>query len=157
MEASLGMWGARQSFPRFHIAIAATRNTRPHHFHYSRLRTRGDMIASKARTSCLTRWIQRNANHTAPQRTRSFSRSSQLRTDGVFRELTSQRTQMPWIEALRKQQREGNSSSEVQNTPQAPVERDLTPKKMKDSYYRVVGLQLRTFSEDICARLMYQR
>lgn len=56
------------------------------------------------------------------------------RTDGVFRGLTDSRLQTPWIEAWRKQQ-EGKSTASSEATPQ---ERDMTPKKMSDSYHRVV-------------------
>ena len=41
---------------------------------------------------------------------------------------------MPWIEAWRKQQQgHGTAASEAQ-----PQERDLSPRKMRDSYHRVV-------------------
>ncbi|KAI0844237.1 Thioesterase/thiol ester dehydrase-isomerase [Daldinia vernicosa] len=57
-----------------------------------------------------------------------------LRTDGVFRGLTDDRLSTPWIEAWRLQQEGKNVvADEVQ-----PQERDLTPKKMSDSYHRVV-------------------
>ncbi|KAL1902387.1 hypothetical protein Sste5346_001367 [Sporothrix stenoceras] len=66
---------------------------------------------------------------------RCFTTSSPQRTDGVFRGLTDTRLPMPWIEAFRLQQ-EGQKveSSETKNNG----ERDLTPKKMTDSYHRVV-------------------
>ena len=40
---------------------------------------------------------------------------------------------MPWIEAFRLQQQ-----GKVAVGPEDPKERDLTPKKMSDSYHRVV-------------------
>jgi acyl-coenzyme A thioesterase 9 len=55
-------------------------------------------------------------------------------TDGVFHGLTDNRTRMPWIEAFRQQQ-EGKTVVPDEDDPQ---ERDLTPKKMSDSYHRVV-------------------
>ena len=55
-------------------------------------------------------------------------------TDGVFRGLTDTRLRTPWIEAFRLQQ-EGKGN---QNEEEVPKERDLTPKKMSDSYHRVV-------------------
>lgn len=58
-------------------------------------------------------------------------------TDGVFRALTEQRMQVPWIEAFRKQQRERDQKHPIQ--PPAPAKPDLTPKKMSDSYHSVVS------------------
>ncbi|KAI1775979.1 Thioesterase/thiol ester dehydrase-isomerase [Hypoxylon cercidicola] len=56
------------------------------------------------------------------------------RTDGVFRGLADNRLPMPWIEAWRLQQEDKNvASDEVR-----PQERDLSPKKMSDSYHRVI-------------------
>lgn len=72
---------------------------------------------------------------------RSFHGSVPRETDGVFRELTAQRVQTPWIEALRKREREekeGKTQSEAPSTPQIPKERKLTPKRMDDSYSKVV-------------------
>ncbi|ETN40252.1 uncharacterized protein HMPREF1541_04528 [Cyphellophora europaea CBS 101466] len=57
------------------------------------------------------------------------------KTDGVYKELTEMRVRTPWIEALRKSKETGNQSSAA---PQDPPEPDLTPKKMSDSYVRVV-------------------
>ncbi|KAI1813865.1 Thioesterase/thiol ester dehydrase-isomerase [Poronia punctata] len=56
------------------------------------------------------------------------------RTDGVFRGLTDDRSRLPWIEAF-KQQQEGKDHSKDE---EGPKERDMTPKKMSDSYHRVV-------------------
>ncbi|KAI2617845.1 Thioesterase/thiol ester dehydrase-isomerase [Hypoxylon sp. NC1633] len=55
-------------------------------------------------------------------------------TDGVFRGLTDNRLSMPWIEAWRLQQEGKNVASDEARAQ----ERDLTPKKMSDSYHRVV-------------------
>ncbi|KAI1089708.1 Thioesterase/thiol ester dehydrase-isomerase [Rostrohypoxylon terebratum] len=55
-------------------------------------------------------------------------------TDGVFRGLTDDRLPMPWIEAWRLQQEGKNIASDEARSQ----ERDLTPKKMSDSYHRVV-------------------
>lgn len=65
---------------------------------------------------------------------RCFTTSSPQRTDGVFRGLTDTRLPMPWIEAFRLQQ-EGQKAESSETSGQ---ERDLTPKKMTDSYHRVV-------------------
>lgn len=56
------------------------------------------------------------------------------RTDGVFRGLTDDRLPTPWIEAFRMQQ-EGKGTGPSSDEP---CERDLTPRKMSDSYHRVV-------------------
>ena len=69
---------------------------------------------------------------------RSLSTTKQRKTDGVFRDLTDQRVQMPWVDAFRKQQKEGHSATQGAGVPQTPEDRDLTPKKMKDSYHSVV-------------------
>lgn len=69
---------------------------------------------------------------------RAFHSSCPNRTDGVFRELTAQRLQTPWIEALRKQQEEGKNPSQPSGIPQTPKERELTPKRMDDSFHKVV-------------------
>ncbi|KAI1483231.1 Thioesterase/thiol ester dehydrase-isomerase [Daldinia eschscholtzii] len=68
------------------------------------------------------------------QSKRCLHGTASLRTDGVFRGLTDDRLPMPWIEAWRLQ-KEGKdiASDEAQSQ-----ERDLTPKKMSDSYHRVV-------------------
>ncbi|KAJ2982178.1 hypothetical protein NQ176_g1564 [Zarea fungicola] len=67
---------------------------------------------------------------------RQLSSTPRLNTDGVFRALTEQRMQVPWIEAFRKQQREGTAKSQGE-TP-VPAKPDLTPKKMSDSYHSVI-------------------
>lgn len=46
--------------------------------------------------------------------------------------------QTPWIEALRRQQREGGDPTKPSGIPETPAERDLNPRKMSDSYHSVV-------------------
>ena len=48
------------------------------------------------------------------------------------------RVRTPWIEALRKQREEGSDPTKISSTPVIPLNRDLTPKKMSDSFHRVV-------------------
>ena len=61
--------------------------------------------------------------------------SPQRRTDGVFRALTDARIAIPWITALRGSQ----SSEKVEGKPGPNLcQRDLTPKRMQDSFHRVV-------------------
>ncbi|ERT00916.1 hypothetical protein HMPREF1624_02150 [Sporothrix schenckii ATCC 58251] len=69
-----------------------------------------------------------------PRCRRCFTTSLPRRTDGVFRGLTDTRLPMPWIEALRLQQ----DGQTVGSSETSGEERDLTPKKMTDSYHRVV-------------------
>ncbi|KAJ9623114.1 hypothetical protein H2203_006050 [Taxawa tesnikishii (nom. ined.)] len=59
-------------------------------------------------------------------------------TDGVFRALTENRVQTPWIEALRKKQKEGADPTQPSGKPETPDDRNLEPKKMSDSYHSVV-------------------
>lgn len=59
-------------------------------------------------------------------------------TDGVFPALTEMRVKTPWIEALRRQREEGNDPAKRSSTSATPNDRDLSPKKMSDSYHRVV-------------------
>lgn len=66
---------------------------------------------------------------------RWFWGTSSNGTDGVFTGLTDGRLPTPWIDAWRLQnQGHGSTDEEAQ-----PDERDLSPKKMSDSYHRVVS------------------
>ncbi|KAL7622597.1 hypothetical protein AAE478_008107 [Parahypoxylon ruwenzoriense] len=65
---------------------------------------------------------------------RCFHGTALRRTDGVFRGLTDKRLPMPWIEAWRLQQ----EGKDIASDEAKSRERDLTPKKMSDSYHRVV-------------------
>lgn len=71
------------------------------------------------------------------QQQRQLCNTPRLQTDGVFRALTEQRMQVPWIEAFRKQQSEMANKS--QGEPSATAKPDLTPKSMSDSYHSIVG------------------
>ncbi|KAL6714884.1 hypothetical protein ACLMJK_007144 [Lecanora helva] len=59
-------------------------------------------------------------------------------TDGVYKDLTNMRVRTPWVEALRKQRAEGSDPTKKTETPTTPRIRDLRPKKMSDSFHRVV-------------------
>ena len=50
------------------------------------------------------------------------------------------RVRTPWIEALRKKRGEGIDPIKKSNTPATPPDRDLKPKKMSDSFHRVVNM-----------------
>lgn len=69
---------------------------------------------------------------------RTFSAGRPWQTDGVFRELTNQRVRVPWIEALRKQQAQNGQTAKSTGTQENVTKRDLTPRKMADSYHSVV-------------------
>lgn len=46
----------------------------------------------------------------------------------------------PWPEALRKQREHGIDLTKKSDTLATPFDRDLSPKKMSNSYHRVVGV-----------------
>jgi acyl-coenzyme A thioesterase 9 len=64
----------------------------------------------------------------------SFHSSAAKQTDGVFQGLEDKRQPMPWIEAFTRQQK----GLPAHGSSDTAKERDLTPKKMSDSYHRVV-------------------
>lgn len=66
--------------------------------------------------------------------TRRFHDTPARLTDGVFSGLTDGRHRLPWIEAFRRQQ----AGENVASSENDPGERDMAPKKMSDSYHRVV-------------------
>lgn len=70
---------------------------------------------------------------------RSFRGTANHLTDGVFRALTDARVETPWIEALRKKQKEGEDPPMGSGEPQVLSNRKLEPKKMSDSHHSVVG------------------
>ncbi|KAI1104989.1 Thioesterase/thiol ester dehydrase-isomerase [Jackrogersella minutella] len=65
---------------------------------------------------------------------RCFHATPFRHTDGVFLGLADNRLPMPWIEAWRLQQEGKNVASDEAQSQK----RDLRPKKMNDSYHRVV-------------------
>jgi acyl-coenzyme A thioesterase 9 len=69
---------------------------------------------------------------------RTFHTTSTQQTDGVFRALTEQRVRTPWIEALRKQQAEGTTPGQASGKQEVPSNRDLSPKRMEESYHSVI-------------------
>ena len=86
------------------------------------------------RSAPSVRLVNNASNAAARVSSRQLSTTSPCSTDGVFRGLTDTRLPTPWIEAFRLQQ-EGQTMefAEAHNN-----KRDLTPKKMSDSYHRVV-------------------
>ena len=69
---------------------------------------------------------------------RHFHATPACSTDGVYRDLTNMRVRTPWVEALRKQREEGSDPTKMSSIPATPSDRPLTPKKMSDSFHRVV-------------------
>ncbi|KAG8527965.1 uncharacterized protein KY384_006881 [Bacidia gigantensis] len=60
------------------------------------------------------------------------------RTDGVYQDLTNMRVRMPWIQALREQREAAGRPISGQVASGQPSAPDLKPKKMSDSYHKVV-------------------
>jgi len=71
---------------------------------------------------------------------RGFWASPQRATDGVYKELTEMRIRTPWIEALKKKQEEEQDPSMISKPPATLPDRDLRPKKMSDSFTRIVRM-----------------
>jgi acyl-coenzyme A thioesterase 9 len=73
------------------------------------------------------------------QSIRQFSLTVSRRTDGVFRELTSVRVAVPWIQALRqKEAQDAAGVAKLTGKAELSTGRKLDPKRMKDSYHSVV-------------------
>ena len=87
-------------------------------------------MAKRLSLSCLRRLRQ--------QTRRPFSTTIRPHTDGVFRALTENRIQTPWIDALREKERGGHDPTKPSGKPETPNDRDLSPKRMSDSYHSVV-------------------
>jgi len=68
---------------------------------------------------------------------RAFHTTSPLQTDGVFRALTEARITVPWIDAFNKI-KNGEKPPNAKEESIEPRKQNLTPKKMSDSYHRVV-------------------
>ena len=73
--------------------------------------------------------LQRLSRCTTASR-REFSTSRAIRAHGVFAGIASSRMTTPWIDAYNHQNEKGDSKP-------APA-RDLSPKKMSDSYHKMV-------------------
>ena len=66
-----------------------------------------------------------------------FHTSQSVKTDGVYHELTAMRVRTPWIEAFRKQQEE-SSTEDRSASPATAAKHENFPKRMSDSYHRIV-------------------
>ena len=69
------------------------------------------------------------------QLTRPFHSTSTTRTDGVYKELTEMRVRTPWIQAL-KERKEAEQHPDT--SVAEPIKPDLRPKRMQDSYVKLV-------------------
>ena len=76
--------------------------------------------------------------HGKAQLTRQFHASPIFRTDGVYQDLTNMRVRTPWIEALRKQREDEGDPTQEPEKSAIPSCRNPEPKKMSDSFHRVV-------------------
>jgi hypothetical protein len=73
------------------------------------------------------------------RRARCFSTTRPSCTDGVYHELTAMRTRTPFIEALRQQQQESKLAPAAStNKTERHRDRDVSPKRMADSFHKVV-------------------
>lgn len=75
-------------------------------------------------------------------RLRHFHTAPACHTDGIYRDLTNMRVRTPWVEALRKQREEGDEPTKKSTEPSTPTDRDLTPKKLSDSFHSVVRMTI---------------
>ena len=48
------------------------------------------------------------------------------------------RVRTPWVEALQQQKADSKSPGEPSGQPEVPKDRDLSPKRMSESYHSVV-------------------
>jgi hypothetical protein len=69
---------------------------------------------------------------------RTFSSCQTRGTDGVYPALTEMRVRIPWIEALTKKKEDNGDKANKPSVAAEAIDRDLTPKRMSDSYHRVV-------------------
>jgi hypothetical protein len=69
---------------------------------------------------------------------RLFSSCQAHRTDGVYAALTEMRVKIPWIEALNRKKEATGSDGKHPSVADRAVARDLAPKRMSESYHRVV-------------------
>jgi hypothetical protein len=102
--------------------------------------------AACRRLCTISKCFQLELTTVSPRFIRSFHSSTPRLTDGVFRALTEARVRTPWIEAFRKKQAEGSGPTKASDKPQVPADRDLTPKRMSDSYHSVVSVFLEHLS-----------
>jgi acyl-coenzyme A thioesterase 9 len=100
----------------------------------------GKAALQRATQAQRANWIRKTVSSTcaAPLAHRGFHTSSPQQTDGVFRELTSMRVRTPWVEALQRQKADNKPPGEPSGQSEVPKDRDLSPKRMSESYHSVI-------------------
>jgi acyl-coenzyme A thioesterase 9 len=100
----------------------------------------GKAVLQRATQAQRANWIRKAISSTcaAPLAHRGFHTSSPQQTDGVFRELTSMRVRTPWVEALQQQKADNKPPGEPSGQSEVPKDRDLSPKRMSESYHSVI-------------------
>ena len=84
--------------------------------------------------------VLRTATRSARPQHRCFTQTPRCGTDGVYRELTAMRTSIPFIDAFKAQQLRKEGKAPEQKEDEKPLEPvDTTPKRMSDSFHRVVS------------------
>ena len=63
--------------------------------------------------------------------------------DGVYSELTAMRTQIPFVEALRRKKAQETSDAANSSSPSTTTQSELRPKTMSESFHRVVSAKHR--------------
>lgn len=90
-------------------------------------------------SACLPRTASRCRMWPTATQSRWFRTTPPRTTDGVFRGLTDDRLPTPWIEAFKLQQAgKGTPTPEGEAQQPGSQERDLSPRRMSDSYHRVI-------------------
>ena len=69
---------------------------------------------------------------------RFFSSCQACKTDGVYSALTEMRVKIPWIEALNRKRGQTSHKAEKSSISAEANPRDLTAKRMSESYHKVV-------------------
>lgn len=77
-------------------------------------------------------------SNACPSLGRQFHITATRKTDGVYKALTAMRVRIPWIEALTKQREQENGPAQQPIAPPGSSNQQLLPKKMSDSFHRVV-------------------
>lgn len=73
-----------------------------------------------------------------PSTSRQLGTTTARKTDGVYKALTAMRVRIPWIEALTKQREQEKRPAKQSITPPESPNRNLLPKRMSDSFHKVV-------------------
>lgn len=73
-----------------------------------------------------------------PSTRRQLGTTTARKTDGVYKALTAMRVRIPWIEALTKQREQEKWPAKQSSTPPESPNRNLLPKKMSESFHKVV-------------------